>query len=91
MTDQKKTTVNIKNGTGRPLMLHLHQTIADDGGGRPFQGRLLDGGAMTVKSGTNAGIDKELWTKWQEQNKGSSLLEFLTAEDETASAPSAKE
>jgi hypothetical protein len=91
MTEQKKPTVNVKNATGRSVTLHLHQTIADDGGGRPFQGRLLEGGAVTLKAGHNAGIDKEFWAAWREQNKGFALLPLITAEDETGSAESAKE
>jgi hypothetical protein len=82
MTEQKKPTVNVKNDTGRALTLHLHQKIEDDGGGRAFQGRLLDGGSVTLQAGHNAGITKEFWDAWREQNKGFAMLEFLTAEDE---------
>lgn len=84
-------TVNVMNATGRALALHLHEIIPDDGGGRPFQGRLTNN-AVQLQAGHNAGVDKEFWTKWCEQNKGSGLLESLTAEDETPeSAQSAKE
>jgi len=75
-------TVNVHNAIGRSISLHLHQTIADDGGGRPFKGRLT-GEPVVLKAGHNAGITKEFWEKWREQNKGFDLLPLLTAEDET--------
>jgi hypothetical protein len=88
---QKAKAVNILNGLGRPIALHLHETIADDGAGRPFQGRLVKT-PVQLNAGHNAGVDNEFWSKWCEQNKGSDLLQFLTAEDETPeSAQGAKE
>lgn len=80
---QRRKTVHVRNETGRAIALHLHETIADDGGGRPFQGRLLHE-LVTLKSGANAGIDKEFFNKWLEQNKGMGpvLLSLITHEDE---------
>jgi hypothetical protein len=88
---EKRKTVNVNNALGRPIMLHLHQTISDDGGGRPFQGRMLTPGEdpdllpvqVQLQSGHNAGIDKEFFDKWKEQNSGFSLLRYFTAEDES--------
>jgi hypothetical protein len=85
---EKRKTVHVRNVTGRPLMLHLHETIPDDGGGRSFQGRLLsstDPGipdAVSLRGGANPGIDKEFFDKWREQNKGTTLKDLLFAEDE---------
>lgn len=89
MADEKKrATVNVRNSSGRSLMLHLHKTVPDDGGGRSFQGRVLSGSpngmpaVVQLKGGANSGIDKEFFETWREQNKGSGLLDLLTAEDE---------
>lgn len=86
--EQKRATVHIRNTAGRALMLHLHETIPDDGGGRPFQGRSLPD-AVSLKAGANPGIDKEFFDKWREQNKGSGLKDLLTAEDENGNTESA--
>src|SRR5580692_8450769 len=80
--EEKRPTVNVFNPVGRPLALHLHETIKDDGAGRPFLGRII-GNPVTLMAGHNAGIDKEFWTKWCEQNRGMLLKMELTAEDET--------
>lgn len=87
--DKKRSTVNVHNKSGRSLMLHLHQTIADDGGGRAFQGRVLDG-VVTLDAGHNPRIDKEFFEKWKEQNKGSALLALFTFEDEDNEPESAE-
>jgi hypothetical protein len=87
---EKRKTVNIRNDLGRPIMLHLHQTVKDDGGGRPFQGRVLTPAEdpdllpqqVQLQAGGNAGIDKEFFEKWKEQNQGFSLLRYFTAQDE---------
>lgn len=82
MTEEKKRkTVHVRNVTGRSLMLHLHETIPDDGGGRPFLGRSLPD-AVSLRGGANPGIDKEFFDKWREQNKGTTLKDLLFAEDE---------
>ncbi len=73
-------TVNVNNATGRKLLLHLHETVPDDGGGRPFQGRALDD-RVELRAGHNAGVDKEFFDKWREQNKDL-FKDTLTAEDE---------
>ena len=77
-------TVNVKNATGRAMMLHLHETILDDGGGRAFQGRLLQSengmpDHVELKPGHNAGIHKEFFEAWKKQNP---MFAFITAEDE---------
>ena len=88
MTEQKRKTVNVLNGAGRPLMLHLHQTIPDDGGGRPFQGRVLSSpsadmpDAVSLRAGHNAGIDKEFFDAWLKQNTAFAEQINITAEDE---------
>lgn len=89
VSEEKRKTVHIRNATGRALMLHLHETIPDDGGGRPFQGRSLPD-AVSLRAGANPGIDKEFFAKWSEQNKGSGLKDLLTAEDEDDNPESAK-
>lgn len=81
MSEEKRKTVHVRNVTGRLLMLHLHETIPDDGGGRSFQGRSLPN-AVQLKSGANPGIDKEFFDKWREQNKGTTLKDLLFVEDE---------
>lgn len=86
----KRKTVNIQNTLGRPIMLHLHQTVKDDGGGRSFQGRVLTPAEdpdrmpeqVQLQAGGNAGIDKQFFEKWKEQNQGFSLLRYFTAQDE---------
>jgi hypothetical protein len=91
MSEQKKRqTVNVHNTLGRPIMLHLHMTVADDGGGRPFQGRMLTPAEdpdimpqqVQLQAGGNAGIDKEFFEKWKAQNPGGTLLKYFTAQDE---------
>lgn len=79
--EEKRKTVSVRSDLDRPISLHLHTTVADDGGGRPFQGRDLTT-ATTLNPGNNPGIDKEFFEKWQEQNKGSSLAPLFTATDE---------
>lgn len=88
--EKKRKTVNIRNTLGRPIMLHLHQTIPDDGAGRAFQGRVLTPSEdpdlmpqqIQLRAGGNAGIDKEFFEKWKEQNPGGTLLKYFTAQDE---------
>lgn len=82
---KKRKTVNVHNNAGRALMLHLHQTIPDDGGGRSFQGRSLPD-ALQLRAGHTAGIDKEFMEKWVGQNKGLAHLVTFQDEDEPESA-----
>ena len=93
MSEQKKRkTVNVRNDLGRPIMLHLHQTVADDGGGRPFEGRVLSDpnglmpDAVQLRVGHNPGIDKEFFAKWAEQNPGLAPLFISQDEPEPESA-----
>ena len=81
MSEEKRATVNVHSQVDRPIRLHLHQTVDDDGGGRAFLGREL-GQDITVNPGHNPGIDKEFFAKWREQNKNFGLLSLLSCEDE---------
>ena len=81
MSEEKRKTVNIRSDLDRPISLHLHETIKDDGAGRAFLGRDLTT-ATALNPGHNAGIDKEFFEKWQDQNKGSDLLPLFIVQDE---------
>jgi len=81
MTEEKRATVLIRSQVDRSIRLHLHQTVSDDGGGRAFQGRVLDN-ELIIRPGPNPGIDKEYFEAWKEQNKGLELIALLLSEDE---------
>ena len=81
-TEEKRKTVNIRSTLDRPISLHLHETVKDDGAGRAFLGRDLTS-VVTLKPGNNPGIDKEFFDKWTEQNKGSAMAPLFEATDET--------
>lgn len=78
-TEEKRKTVNVHSP--RALKLHIHKTVDDDGGGRPFQGRALDS-AVTLSAGHTAGIDKEFFDAWLKQNTAFAEQLGITAEDE---------
>lgn len=84
--EKKRSTVCVTSALDRPIQLHAHQVVPDDGGGRSFQGRVLGSGVI-LQSGTNPGVDKEFFDRWCEQNKGSDLLPLLKVEDETEEKP----
>ena len=81
MAEEKRKTINVRSDLDRPLMLHLHQTIADDGAGRAFFGRAINE-PVTLQPGHNPGIDKEFFEKWKEQNKGLGMLSLFESKDE---------
>lgn len=78
---EKPKTVSVTSQLDRPIVIHQHELIKDDGANRSFQGRRLDG-AITINPGVNPGIDKAAFTNWQEQNSGSALHALFTVTDE---------
>jgi hypothetical protein len=79
-TKRRRPTVHVTNGAARPLLLHLHQVVDDDGAGRAFLGRLPD--AVELRAGGNAGIDKQFMEHWLAQNKHFAAQMNITAVDE---------
>jgi len=79
--DSEPKTVSVTSQLDRPIVIHQHELIKDDGANRSFQGRRLDG-AITINPGVNPGIDKTAFTNWQQQNSGSALHALFTVADE---------
>ncbi len=85
--DEKRATVSVHSQINRPIMLHLHEVVADDGAGRAFLGRLRQTPGMMpdkieLRPGNNPGVDKEFFVKWLEQNPKFNLLPLISHEDE---------
>lgn len=67
---EKRPTVTIINGAGRPILIRQHSPAAHQ-----MAPRLPTGGAgMTLQPGGNSGVDKEWAEEWFKDNAGMDLV-----------------
>lgn len=67
---EKRPTVTIVNGAGRPIMIRQHGPAAHQ-----MAPRLPTGDAgMTLQSGGNTGVDKEWAEEWFKDNAGMDMV-----------------
>jgi hypothetical protein len=78
MPDEQRKTIAVTNTLGRPIALHPHMIVKDDGAGRASFGRLLHEGVI-LQPGINT-VDEEFFQEWKKQNPGFGLLSHITTE-----------
>lgn len=84
MSDEKRKMISVTSRLDRPITLHAHMKVEDDGAGRAFLGRERDN-KFELQPGANM-VDKEWFDDWRKQNPGFGMMDFITVEDEPESA-----